>query len=52
MLVGMENPLVIRNPHEHEFRQNFIPVMDKDFLANVFFLHEYKFGESRLEGGE
>jgi hypothetical protein len=37
MLVGMRNPLGIRNPHGYEFRQNFIPIMSMGFLADVFF---------------
>jgi hypothetical protein len=43
MLVGMRNPLGIRNPHEYEFGQNFIPVMDMRFLTDIFFFHEYEF---------
>jgi hypothetical protein len=45
MLVGMGNPLGTQNPHEYEFGQNFIPVMDMDFLAGVFFLCGYGFGQ-------
>jgi hypothetical protein len=37
MLVGMRNSMGIRNPHEYEFGQNFIPVMSMVFLAGVFF---------------
>jgi hypothetical protein len=45
MLVGMENPLGTRNPHEYEFGQNFIPIMGMSFLADIFFLRGYKFGQ-------
>jgi hypothetical protein len=37
MLVGIENPLDTRNPHGHEFVQNFIPVIDMGVL------NEYEF---------
>jgi hypothetical protein len=43
MLVGMRNLLGTRNPRGYEFGQKFIPVMDMDFLAVVFFLHGYGF---------
>jgi hypothetical protein len=45
MLVGMGNPLGTRNPHGYGFRQNFIPVMGMGFLAGVFFLRGYGFGQ-------
>jgi hypothetical protein len=45
MLVGMENPLGTRNPHGYEFGQNFIPVMGMSFLAGIFFLRGYGFGQ-------
>jgi hypothetical protein len=41
----MENPLGTRNPHGYEFGQNFIPVTGMVFLAGVFFLHGYGFGQ-------
>jgi hypothetical protein len=39
MLVGMGNP------HGYGFGQNFIPVMGMGFLAGVFFLRGYGFGQ-------
>jgi hypothetical protein len=45
MLVGMETPLGTRNPHGYGFGQNFIPIMGIDFLASVFFLRGYGFGQ-------
>jgi hypothetical protein len=45
MLVGMGNPLGIRNPHGYGFGQNFIPVMGMGFLVGVFFLRGYGFGQ-------
>jgi hypothetical protein len=45
MLVGIGNPLGIRNPHGYGFGQNFIPVMGMGFLAGVFFLRGYGFGQ-------
>jgi hypothetical protein len=45
MLVGMGHPLGIRNPYGHEFGQKFIPVMGMGFLAGVFFLRGYEFGQ-------
>jgi hypothetical protein len=45
MLVGMGNPLGTRNPHEYEFGQKFIPIMGMGFLAGVFFLRGYEFGQ-------
>jgi hypothetical protein len=45
MLVGMGNPLGTRNPHGYEFGQNFIPVMGMGFLAGVFFIRGYGFGQ-------
>jgi hypothetical protein len=45
MLVGMENPLGTRNPHGYGFGQNFIPVTGMGFLADVFFLRGYGFGQ-------
>jgi hypothetical protein len=45
MLVGMENSLGTRNPHGYGFGQNFIPVMGMGFLAGVFFLRGYGFGQ-------
>jgi hypothetical protein len=45
MLVGMGNPLGTRNPHGYGFGQNFIPVMGMGFLASVFFLRGYEFGQ-------
>jgi hypothetical protein len=45
MLVGMGNSLGTRNPHGHGFGQNFIPVMGMDFLAGIFFLGGYGFGQ-------
>jgi hypothetical protein len=45
MLVGMGNPLGTRNPHGYGFGQNFIPVMGMGFLASVFFLCGYGFGQ-------
>jgi hypothetical protein len=45
MLVGMGNPLGTRNPHGYGLGQNFIPVMGMDFLAGVFFLRGYEFGQ-------
>jgi hypothetical protein len=43
MLVGMGNPL--GNPHGYGFGQNFIPVMGMGFLAGIFFLRGYGFGQ-------
>jgi hypothetical protein len=34
-----------RNPHGYGFGQNFIPVMGMGFLAGVFFLRGYGFGQ-------
>jgi hypothetical protein len=45
MLVGMGNPLGTQNTHGYEFGQNFIPVMGMGFLAGVFFLRGYGFGQ-------
>jgi hypothetical protein len=45
MLVGMENSLGTRNPHGYGFGQNFIPVTGMSFLAGVFFLRGYGFGQ-------
>jgi hypothetical protein len=45
MLVGMGNPLGTRNPYGCEFGQNFILVMGMGFLAGVFFLRGYGFGQ-------
>jgi hypothetical protein len=45
MLVGMGNPLGTRNPHGYGFGQNFVPVMGMSFLAGVFFLRGYEFGQ-------
>jgi hypothetical protein len=45
MLAGMGNPLGTRNPHEYGFGQNFIPIMGMVFLADVFFLRGYEFGQ-------
>jgi hypothetical protein len=45
MLVGMGNPLGTRNPHGYGFGQNFIPVMGMSFLAGIFFLRGYGFGQ-------
>jgi hypothetical protein len=45
MLVGMRNPLGTRNPHGYGFRQNFIPVIGMSFLADIFFLRGYRFGQ-------
>jgi hypothetical protein len=45
MLVGMGNPLGTQNPHGYGFGQNFIPVMGMSFLASVFFLRGYGFGQ-------
>ena len=45
MLVGIGNPLGTRNPHGYGFGQNFIPVMGMGFLAGVFFLRGYGFGQ-------
>jgi hypothetical protein len=45
MLVGMGNPLGTRNPHGYGFGQNLIPVMGMGFLASVFFLRGYGFGQ-------
>jgi hypothetical protein len=45
MLVGMVNPLGTQNPHGYGFGQNFIPVMGIGFLAGVFFLRGYGFGQ-------
>jgi hypothetical protein len=45
MLVGMGNPLGTRNPHGYGFGQNFIPVTGMGFLADVFFLRGYGFGQ-------
>jgi hypothetical protein len=45
MLVDMGNPLGIRNPHGYGFGQNFIPVTGMGFLAGVFFLRGYGFGQ-------
>jgi hypothetical protein len=50
MLVGMGNPLGTRNPHGHGFGQNFIPVMGMGFLAGVFFLCGYGFGQVTPSG--
>jgi hypothetical protein len=41
----MENPLGTRNPHGYGFGHNFIPVMGMGFLAGVFFLRGYGFGQ-------
>jgi hypothetical protein len=45
MLVGMGNPLGTRNSHGYGFGQNFVPVMGMSFLAGVFFLRGYEFGQ-------
>jgi hypothetical protein len=45
MLVGMRNPLGTRNLHAYEFGQNFISVMGMFFLADVFFIRGYEFGQ-------
>jgi hypothetical protein len=45
MLVGMGNSLGTRNSHGHGFGQNFIPVIGMSFLADVFFLRGYGFGQ-------
>jgi hypothetical protein len=45
MLVGMENPLGTRNPHGYGFGQNFISVTGMGFLAGIFFLRGYGFGQ-------
>jgi hypothetical protein len=45
MLVGMGNPLGTRNPHGYGFGQNFTHVKGMDFLAGVFFVREYGFGQ-------
>jgi hypothetical protein len=45
MLVGMGNPLGTRSPHGYVFGQNFILVMGMGFLAGVFFLRGYGFGQ-------
>jgi hypothetical protein len=45
MLVGMGNPLGTQNPHGHGFWQIFIPVIGMSFLAAIFFLHGYEFGQ-------
>jgi hypothetical protein len=50
MLVGMGNPLGTRNPHGYEFGQNFIPVMGMGFLAGIFFLRGYGFGQVITSG--
>jgi hypothetical protein len=34
-----------RNPHGYGFGQNFIPVTGMGFLAGVFFLRGYGFGQ-------
>jgi hypothetical protein len=41
----MGNPLGTRNPHGYGFGQNFIPVTGMSFLAGVFFLRGYRFGQ-------
>jgi hypothetical protein len=45
MLVGMGNSLGTRNPLGYGFGQIFIPVMGMGFLASVFFLRGYRFGQ-------
>jgi hypothetical protein len=45
MLVDMGNPLGTRNLHGYGFGNNFIPVMGMGFLAGVFFLRGYGFGQ-------
>jgi hypothetical protein len=45
MSVGMGNPLGTRNPHGYGLGQSFIPVMGMGFLAGVFFLCGYGFGQ-------
>jgi hypothetical protein len=45
MLVGMGNPLGTRNPHGYGVGQNLTPVMGMSFLAGVFFLRGYEFGQ-------
>jgi hypothetical protein len=45
MLVGMENLLGTRNPHWYGFGQNFISVTGMSFLADLFFLRGYGFGQ-------
>jgi hypothetical protein len=45
MLVGMGNPFDTRNSHEYEFGQNFILVIGMCFLAGVFFIRGYRFGQ-------
>jgi hypothetical protein len=45
MFVGMGNPLGTRNLHGYGFGKNFIPVMGMGFLAGVFFLRGYEFGQ-------
>jgi hypothetical protein len=41
----MGNSLGTRNPHGYGFGQNFIPIMGMGFLAGVFFLCGYGFGQ-------
>jgi hypothetical protein len=41
----MGNPLGTRNPHGYGFGQNFIPVMGMGFLAGIFFIRGYGFGQ-------
>jgi hypothetical protein len=50
MLVGTGNPLGTRNPHGYGFEQNFILVMGIGFLAGVFFLRGYEFGQVITSG--
>jgi hypothetical protein len=45
MLVRMGNPLGTQNPHGHGFGKNFIPIMGMGFLAGIFFLRGYGFGQ-------
>jgi hypothetical protein len=42
---GYGKPVGYRNPYGYGFGQNFIPVMGMGFLAGVFFLREYGFGQ-------
>jgi hypothetical protein len=50
MLVGLGNLLGTRNPHGYRFGQNFILVIGMGFLAGVFFLREYGFGQVIASG--
>jgi hypothetical protein len=42
---GYGKPVGTQNPHGYGFGQNFIPIMGMSFLAGIFFLRGYGFGQ-------